>query len=91
MIQTNQEVVVIDAFVTYIRRAANNKSIRRMCCIEFAREEIRKMTKQEIKEIVVESKKMNKIELKILINVGLPKLIRKDVLQIYADKIGGLE
>lgn len=62
-----------------------------MCYIEYAREEISKMTNQEIKEIVVEAKKMNKIELKILINVGMPKLIRKDVLKVYSDKVGGLE
>lgn len=91
MIQPNQEVVVIDAFVVYIKRAANNKSLKRMCYIEYAREEINTMTNQEIKEIVIEAKKMNKIELKILINVGMPKLIRKDVLQVYADKVGGLE
>lgn len=72
--------------MVYLKRAAKFKSLKRMYYIEECRTEIKKMTKQQLSEVVREANNMNMIELKIIINVGMPKLIRKDILQIYFDR-----
>ena len=57
-----------------------------MYYIEEARTELQKMSKDQLKEVLRESNSMTRQQLKIMINVGLPKLIRKDILKIYFER-----
>ena len=80
------ELIDIDDFVDCIRAAAMSPGMVRSAWIDDARELQQKMNADEVRQIVIEARKMQKIELRQLMAVGLRKEARKQVLRELRDR-----
>lgn len=79
-------VIDIDDFVACIKAAAMNPGLIRSAYIDDARELQQKMTPEEVRQIIIEARKMERIELRQLVAVGLKKEARRQVLRELRDR-----
>ena len=80
------ELIDIDDFIACVRGAAMNPGMIRSAWIDDARELQQKMNQDEVRQIVIEARKMSGIELRQLVAVGLRREARRQVLRELRDR-----